>query len=107
MCAAVWACVCVVGMVLGRVMTPQRWVFLHKLAAPFPSSPSSRSCRTLHVLSFSQSAAVNMAEEAKRQAAYVAVDNNVQVQWTSVSLLANKLVWFAERTAATRCSLLA
>lgn len=69
---------CVVGMVWGRVMTPQRWVFLRKLAAPFPSSPSSLSCRVQHVLNFGQSAAVNMAEEAKKQAAYVAVDNNVQ-----------------------------
>uniref|UniRef100_A0A3B3WXG4 ribose-5-phosphate isomerase n=1 Tax=Poecilia mexicana TaxID=48701 RepID=A0A3B3WXG4_9TELE len=65
-------------------MTLQRWVFLRKLTAaaaassspPF-SLPSSLSCCT-HVLGFSQSAAANMAEEAKKLAAYSAVDNNVQ-----------------------------
>ncbi|XP_007568639.1 ribose-5-phosphate isomerase [Poecilia formosa] len=64
-------------------MTLQRWVFLRKLTAAAASSsppfslPSSLSCCT-HVLGFSQSAAANMAEEAKKLAAYSAVDNNVQ-----------------------------
>ncbi|XP_014914041.1 ribose-5-phosphate isomerase [Poecilia latipinna] len=63
-------------------MTLQRWVFLRKLTAAASSSPpfslpSSLSCCT-HVLGFSQSAAANMAEEAKKLAAYSAVDNNVQ-----------------------------
>ncbi|XP_005810295.2 ribose-5-phosphate isomerase [Xiphophorus maculatus] len=66
-------------------MTLQRRVFLRKLTAAAPaassssssSPPSSLCCRT-HVLRFSQSAAVNMAEEAKKLAAYSAVDNNVQ-----------------------------
>ncbi|XP_047248874.1 ribose-5-phosphate isomerase [Girardinichthys multiradiatus] len=55
-------------------MTLQKWVFLRKLAAGFQSS---RSCPT-HVLRLSQSAAVNMAEESKKLAAYFAVDNSVQ-----------------------------
>ncbi|XP_027857425.1 ribose-5-phosphate isomerase isoform X2 [Xiphophorus couchianus] len=64
-------------------MTLQRRVFLRKLTAAAASSssssppPSSLCCRT-HVLRFSQSAAVNMAEEVKKLAAYSAVDNNVQ-----------------------------
>lgn len=80
-------------------MTLQRWVFLRKLtaaaaaasaASSSSSSPFSPPASLTHVLRFSQSAAVNMAEEAKKLAAYSAVDNNVQVQRTSVSLLANK-----------------
>ncbi|XP_054913110.1 ribose-5-phosphate isomerase isoform X1 [Poeciliopsis prolifica] len=65
-------------------MTLQRWVFLRKLTAAAAASsssssspPSSLRCRT-HVLRFSQSAAADMAEEAKKLAAYTAVDNNVQ-----------------------------
>ncbi|KAM4541592.1 ribose-5-phosphate isomerase [Fundulus diaphanus] len=58
-------------------MPVQRWVLLRHVSAAFPSSPSSRSCRT-HVLGSIRSAAVNMAEEAKKRAAYCAVDSNVQ-----------------------------
>ncbi|XP_015256789.1 PREDICTED: ribose-5-phosphate isomerase [Cyprinodon variegatus] len=59
-------------------MTPQRWVYLRKLLSGFPSFPSSFSSCRPRVFSSSQSAADNMAEEAKKLAAYSAVDNNVQ-----------------------------
>ncbi|XP_017157847.1 ribose-5-phosphate isomerase isoform X2 [Poecilia reticulata] len=68
-------------------MTLQRWVFLRKLTAaaatassspPPPFSRPSSLSRCTHVLGFSQSVAANMAEEAKKLAAYSAVDNNVQ-----------------------------
>ncbi|PWA29694.1 hypothetical protein CCH79_00007812 [Gambusia affinis] len=64
-------------------MTLQRWVFLRKLTAAAAASsssspPFSPPASLTHVLRFSQSAAVNMAEEAKKLAAYSAVDNNVQ-----------------------------
>ncbi|XP_032403598.1 ribose-5-phosphate isomerase [Xiphophorus hellerii] len=66
-------------------MTLQRRVFLRKLTAATAaasssssSSPPSTLCCRTHVFRFSQSAAVNMAEEAKKLAAYSAVDNNVQ-----------------------------
>ncbi|XP_038160592.1 ribose-5-phosphate isomerase [Cyprinodon tularosa] len=59
-------------------MTPQRWVYLRKLLSGFPSFPPSFSSCRPRVFSSSQSAADNMAEEAKKLAAYSAVDNNVQ-----------------------------
>lgn len=68
------------------------WVSFSKLAAGSLSSASCRRkqpaaaaaaaatlCRQKHVCRFSQSGA-NMAEEAKKLAAYAAVDNHVQVQ---------------------------
>lgn len=69
------------------------WVSFSKLAAGSLSSASCRRkqpvaaaaattlCRQKHVCRFSQSGA-NMAEEAKKLAAYAAVDNHVQVHLT-------------------------
>lgn len=68
------------------------WVSFSKLAAGYLSSASCRRkqpaaaaaatlCRQKHVCRFSQSGA-NMAEEAKKLAAYAAVDNHVQVHLT-------------------------
>ena len=65
-------------------MRLQRWVSLSsELAAGFLSAPSSRrfvvSSIQKHVRPFSRSAA-SMAEEAKKLAAYAAVDNHIQVR---------------------------
>lgn len=85
-------CQCVSGVVglslclVGRVMRLQGWVSFSKLAAGSLSSASWRLAAALssqkHVCVLSQCAA-NMAEEAKKLAAYAAVDNHVQVQWTA------------------------
>lgn len=73
-----------VSCVVGRVMRIQGWVSLTNLAAGFLCSASRRLAASLntqkHVCLFSQSAAANMAEEAKKLAAYAAVDNHVQVR---------------------------
>lgn len=76
-------------------MRLQGWVSLTDLAAGFLCSASRRLAASSntqeHVCLFSQSAAANMAEEAKKLAAYAAVDNHVQVRHTphtaGVSLL--------------------
>ncbi|GLD47640.1 ribose-5-phosphate isomerase, partial [Lates japonicus] len=80
-------CQCVSGVVglslclVGRVMRLQGWVSFSKLAAGSLSSASWRLAAALssqkHVCVLSQCAA-NMAEEAKKLAAYAAVDNHVQ-----------------------------
>ncbi|CAG5866856.1 unnamed protein product [Menidia menidia] len=63
-------------------MRLQRWVCLRKLAAGSLSAPSSWrlvafTSQKQHVRRFSQTVA-NMAEEAKKLAAFAAVDNHVQ-----------------------------
>uniref|UniRef100_A0A3P9B2X5 ribose-5-phosphate isomerase n=1 Tax=Maylandia zebra TaxID=106582 RepID=A0A3P9B2X5_9CICH len=63
-------------------MTLQGWVSFKKHAAGFVYLASRRLAvpnNYKHVCLFSQSAA-NMAEEAKKLAAYAAVDNHIQVQ---------------------------
>ncbi|XP_054862115.1 ribose-5-phosphate isomerase isoform X2 [Amphiprion ocellaris] len=64
-------------------MRLQGWVSVGNLAAGFLSSPSRRLAAlsgSKHVCGFGVSAANNMAEEAKKLAAYAAVDNHVQAR---------------------------
>lgn len=70
---------------VGRAMRLQGWVSLTNQAAGLVSSAArrQRAARSSqkHVCLFGRSAA-NMAEGAKKLAAYAAVDNHVQVWWT-------------------------
>lgn len=80
-----WAVCLRTSCVVGRVMRLQGWVSLANLAAGFLCSASRRLAASLntekHVCLFSEAAAAaNMAEEAKKLAAYAAVDNHVQVR---------------------------
>lgn len=78
---------------VGRVMRLRGWASLRDIAAGFLRASvwkQAALCSHKHVWTSSQSGA-NMAEEAKKLAAYAAVDNHVQVPRAAVSRHVN--VW--------------